>query len=113
MVGAIALFTLVVTRVTPLDGALAEGATFGVWLLLFALLVPVLALSGFLLGRIVREVNRVSAAVARLEDSDFSARVPEPRMVERGRCAPSRGRSTRWRGASKRTRMCGGRCWPT
>ena len=78
VIGATALVTLVVTRVTPLDGGLAEGATFGVWLLLIALVVVVLGVSGFVLARIVREVNRVSAAVTRLERSDFSARVPEP-----------------------------------
>ncbi len=78
VVGAIALLTLVVTRVTPLDGGLAEGATFGVWLLLVLLVVAILGASALLIARILREVNRVSRAVARLEDSDFSARVPEP-----------------------------------
>ena len=78
LVGAVAVVSLIVSRATPLDGGLAEGATFGVWLLLVVLLVVVLGASGFVIARIVREVNRVSGAVARLEDSDFSARVPEP-----------------------------------
>lgn len=78
VVGAIALFSLLVTRVTPLDGGLAEGATFGVWVLLILLVLMILAASAFLIARIVMEVNRVSRAVTRLEESDFSARVPEP-----------------------------------
>jgi len=78
VVGAIALVSLVVTRVTPLDGGLAEGATFGVWVLLILLVLVILAASAFLIARIVMEVNRVSRAVTRLEESDFSARVPEP-----------------------------------
>lgn len=78
VIGVIAVITLILTRVTPLDGGLAEGATFGVWLLLLLLLAAVIAGSAYLISRVVREVNRASRAISNLEDSDFTARVPEP-----------------------------------
>ena len=78
VLGVFAVISLIATRLTPLDGGLAVGATIGIWLLLVALIIGVLLLSGLLIWRIVREVNRVIVAVARLENSDFTARVPEP-----------------------------------
>ncbi len=48
------------------------------WPLLILIVIAVVAGSAFLISRIVREVNCVNRAIRNREESNFTARVPEP-----------------------------------
>ena len=77
VVGLIAITSLLVTTLTPLDGGLAAGAALGGWLLALLLVTIAFFVVGRGFRRLAEPLDELSAASARLEAGDFSARVPE------------------------------------
>ena len=77
VVGLIAITSLLVTTLTPLDGGLGAGAALGGWLLALLLVTIAFFVVGRGFRRLAEPLDELSAASARLEAGDFSARVPE------------------------------------